>query len=167
MWPDESVLLEGLLKDSTYKFADDINTAQVETITDMVLKSWNAAVEEIKKADREGMLAWCKFKDTGVRHLLKLPAFSSLHLPIGGGTNIINAVKSNHGPSWRMIVQLSANTEAYGIYPGGQSGNPGSKYYDNFIDYWVAGKYYPLLFVDSEGAAKNEKMKWKMVFQKS
>ena len=167
LWPDESVLLEGLLRDSTYKFADDINTAQVETITDMVLKSWNAAVEEIKKADREGMLAWCKFKDTGVRHLLKLPAFSSLHLPIGGGTNIINAVKSNHGPSWRMIVQLSAITEAYGIYPGGQSGNPGSKYYDNFIDYWVAGKYYPLLFVDSEGAAKNEKMKWKMVFQKS
>ena len=28
-------------------------------------------------------------------------------------------------PSWRMIVQLSNPTEAYGVYPGGQDGNPG------------------------------------------
>ena len=38
------------------------------------------------------------------------------------------------------------------VYPGGQSGNPGSKYYDTFVDTWAAGKYYPLLFVDREGA---------------
>ena len=43
-----------------------------------------------------------------------------------------------------MIVQLTKNTEAYGIYPGGQSGNPGTAYYDNFIDNWANGKYYPL-----------------------
>ena len=30
------------------------------------------------------------------------------------------------------------------MYPGGQSGNPGSKYYDNFVDEWVGGKYYTL-----------------------
>ena len=33
-----------------------------------------------------------------------------------------------------------------GIYPGGQSGYPGSIYYDNFIDDWVNGKYYNLNF---------------------
>jgi penicillin amidase len=49
-----------------------------------------------------------------------------------------------------MIVQLSANTEAYGIYPGGQSGNPGSPYYDNFIDNWSNGKYYPLWMMNRE-----------------
>ncbi len=167
LWPDQSVLLEGLLKDSVYKFADDITTPAVETIADMVLLSWKAGVKEIKKSDAEGRLAWGKFKDTGVRHLLKLPSFSRLHLPIGGGANIINATKSNHGPSWRMIVQLSAETEAYGVYPGGQSGNPGSKYYDGFIDDWAAGKYYPLLFVGAEAAAKDDKMKWKMTFEKA
>ena len=50
-----------------------------------------------------------------------------------------------------MIVQLTKKTEAYGIYPGGQSGNPGSLYYDNFIDNWANGKYYPLWMM-----AKNE-----------
>ena len=33
-----------------------------------------------------------------------------------------------------------------GIYPGGQSGYPGSIYYDNFIDDWVNGKLYDLEF---------------------
>ena len=39
--------------------------------------------------------------------------------------------------------------EAYkvkGIYPGGQSGYPGSIYYDNFINDWVNGNYYDLIF---------------------
>jgi penicillin amidase len=54
-----------------------------------------------------------------------------------------------------MIVQLSTPTEAYGVYPGGQSGNPGSKYYDNFIDDWAAGKYYTLwMMKETEGKDK-------------
>ena len=166
-WPDESTLLSGIQKDSTYKFADDINTAEIETVADMVLKAWKAAMVEIKKADGEGNLAWGKFKNTGVRHLLRIPALSRLSLTIGGGANIINATTSDHGPSWRMIVQLSATTEAYGIYPGGQNGNPGSKYYDNFIDHWAAGKYFSLIFVNEDTASRSEEMKWKMTFEKA
>ena len=49
-----------------------------------------------------------------------------------------------------MVISLTAKTEAYGIYPGGQSGNPGSKYYDNFIDQWAAGKYYSLWMMTRE-----------------
>ncbi len=167
VWPEEITLVEGLLKDSSYKFADDINTSDTETIADMVLKSWKSVVGEIKSADAEGRLAWGNFKNTGVRHLLKIPALGRLHLPIGGGEGIINATTSDHGPSWRMIVQLSSTTKAYGVYPGGQSGNPGSKYYDNFMDYWVAGKYFTLLFIDKDSAAKSDKMKWKMTFEKA
>lgn len=64
-----------------------------------------------------------------------------------------------------MIVHLSARTEAYGVYPGGQSGNPGSRFYDSFVDTWAAGKYYPL-FVMEEKDIKNEKVKWEMIFSK-
>ena len=62
-----------------------------------------------------------------------------------------------------MVVSLTAKTEAYGVYPGGQSGNPGSKYYDNFIDEWVAGKYYPLWMMTNE-EQNGIKVKWKMNF---
>lgn len=99
-------------------------------------------------------------------HLLKIPALSRFHLPIGGGAHIINATKDTHGPSWRMIVHLTDEIEAYGVYPGGQSGNPGSKYYDTFVDTWAKGVYYRLLFLKKEAVVKNEKIKWHLSFIK-
>ena len=77
----------------------------------------------------------------------------SLNIPIIKRSellNAINATKKDHGASWRMVISLTAKTEAYGVYPGGQSGNPGSKYYDNFIDQWAAGKYYSLWMMTKE-----------------
>lgn len=165
-WPDESTLLEGLLRDSTYKFVDDVNTPAIENMHDIVLRAWQAACKQIKTADNKHELTWGKFKDTGIRHLLKLPSLSRLHLPVGGGENIINASIGNHGPSWRMVVQLSDQTEAFGVYPGGQSGNPGSKYYDTFVDSWVNGKYYPLLFLNHQSAQNSSDIKWTMTFSK-
>ena len=92
-----------------------------------------------------------------------LSPFSRLNLPVGGGTHCIDAIKKNHGPSWRMIVSLSPETEAYGVYPGGQSGNPGSKYFDNDVDKWVAGKYNTLWMMKKEEAA-DKRIKWTMNF---
>ena len=164
--PFESTLLEGVLKDSAYKFLDNINTTQIETLADEATAAFKRASIELGKIETSGKLDWAKYKDTHINHLLRLPEFSRLHLPIGGGTNIINATKENHGPSWRMIVSLTKNTEAYGVYPGGQSGNPGSKYYDNFIDQWVAGKYYTLWMMTKE-EQKDKRIKGVMSFSKN
>ena len=163
--PFESTLLEAILKDSAFKFLDDINTSQRETLPDNVTAAFKKAVVELKDIESKGKLEWAKYKDSKVQHLTKLPAFSRLHLPIGGGTHCINATKSNHGPSWRMIVSLTPQTEAYAVYPGGQSGNPGSRYYDNFIDTWVAGKYYTI-WVMKQGEENDKRIKWKMSFSK-
>jgi penicillin amidase len=165
-WPDESALVENLLKGVTYKFIDDISTRRIETLNEIVLRAYKKAYKELRKAGDEGKLAWGKFKDTGVRHLLKIPALNRLHLPIGGGDHIINATKSTHGASWRMVVQLTTKIEAYGVYPGGQSGNPGSKYYDMFIDTWANGKYYPLLFINEDEAKRSSQIKWATTFSK-
>ena len=64
-----------------------------------------------------------------------------------------------------MIVHLTDKIEAYGVYPGGQSGNPGSKYYDSFVDQWAAGKYYEIWFMHA-GDKLDKKAKWKMTFDK-
>lgn len=165
MLPYESTLLDGIIKDSAYKFLDDITTPQTETINDDVTVAFKDAVIELKNLDKTGKLEWAKFKDTRVMHLTKLEALSRLHLPIGGGTYSINATKGTHGPSWRMIVSLTPETEAYGVYPGGQNGNPGSKYYDNFIGTWAAGKYYPL-WIMKASEASDKRIKWKMSFSK-
>jgi penicillin amidase len=52
-----------------------------------------------------------------------------------------------------MIVQLGDRPVAYGIYPGGQSGNEGSTYYDDFLSDWNKGKYYRLSFFMSQTEA--------------
>ena len=101
-------------------------------------------------------ITWSELKNTSVAHLAKLAPFSFDHLKIGGWGNTINAAKGDHGPSWRMIVQMGKDEiEAYGVYPGGQSGNPGSAHYDDMLQHWVDGKYYRLLFLPNANEQNN------------
>jgi penicillin amidase len=45
-----------------------------------------------------------------------------------------------------MIVELGPEIKAWGVYPGGASGNPGSPNYDHMIESWRTGKLYELHF---------------------
>jgi penicillin amidase len=60
-----------------------------------------------------------------------------------------------------MIVELTPKTEAYGVYPGGQSGNPGSMYYDTFVDQWASGQYYPLWVMEKD-ETRDKRIRWKV-----
>ncbi|WP_299123468.1 penicillin acylase family protein [uncultured Winogradskyella sp.] len=135
-------------------FMDILDTPEKETAKDLFKLSFSKAV--LKLSDwrtKNGDLKWVNYKGTFAGHLLQaLPAFSRFDIPIGGGKNIVNATSKNWGPSWRMIVEMTSPPTALGIYPGGQSGNPGSKYYDNFIDDWAAGKYHDLNFLQNDTA---------------
>lgn len=166
-WPDEQTTIEALLRDSTFKYIDNINTAPKETIQDLVTWAFSTASVDLKRKEAEGKLEWWKFKNPTIYHILKEPllAFARSGLKVGGNGNIINAITHSHGPSWRMIVQLTDKTLAYGVYPGGQSGNPGSKYYDMFVDNWVTGKYYELWFM-TDADRKDPKAKWRIHFSK-
>ncbi|MET0637625.1 MAG: penicillin acylase family protein [Chitinophagaceae bacterium] len=165
-WPEESTLVDGLRSDSVYKFIDDINTPRQETLADLLAGSLKKASIKLKASELDGKLKWSAYQGTRVLHLLKLPAFSRLNLPAGGGEGIINATKENHGPSWRMVVRMDQQPQGFGIYPGGQSGNPGSRFYDNFVDAWVKGEYYPLWVMKSTDLG-DKRIKWIMNFSKS
>lgn len=151
-FPQTHTLVEALLRDTAFYFVDNIQTPQKESLSDIVTQALKTVAPQLN-----GLPAtWGAYKATSVRHLLhmSLPAFSRQQLPIGGGRYIINATTETHGPSWRMIVHLSDDTEAYGVYPGGQSGNPGSHFYDMFVDSWAEGKFYPLRVAKTEADAK-------------
>lgn len=137
-------------------FMDIMDTPEIETAKDLFNLSFSKAVTKLKDwKEKNGDLNWVNYKGTFAGHLLQaLPAFSRFDIPIGGGKNIVNATSKNWGPSWRMIVEMTSPPTALGIYPGGQSGNPGSKYYDNFIDDWAAGKYHSLNFLQNNTATE-------------
>ncbi len=162
--PFESTLLEAVLRDTAFKFIDKKKTSQKETLSEVVTSAVKKAAIELSKIESAGKLDWEKFKATHIDHLARvLTPFNRMDLPIGGGRHIINATRDNHGPSWRMVVSLTTPTEAYGVYPGGQSGNPGSKFYDTFVDQWAAGKYYSLWLMN-KNEIKDPRIKWKMIF---
>jgi len=163
LWPSESTLLDDITKYPDFKFFDNVNTTQHETLSDDVTAAFQKAAAVVRQADENGTMEWAKYKDTRVEHLARIDAFSRLHLPIGGGANTINAAKEQHGPSWRMIVSLTPETEAYGIYPGGESGNPGSAFYDNFVSDWAVGKYYKLWMMKAS-EANDKRVKGTMSF---
>jgi len=157
--------VEGVCKDSAYPCLDDQRTKQKETLADEATAAFKAAAAAADKLAAEGKLEWEKYKATGIFHLAKLAPLGRLKLPIGGGNHCINAAKPNHGPSGGMMVGQTQQTEAWGVYPGGKSGNPGSKYYDSFVDQWAEGKYY-LLWVMTADDKTAPRVKWKMTFSK-
>jgi penicillin G amidase len=173
--PEEQTILELLKKDSALKFINARRISSEKTLGGIVttsLKSTVMVVESLMKKDpKKFSLEWYKANNAGIYHIadksekkILLP-FARRKLQVGGSGDIVNAIKGSHGPSWRMVVQLTNETEAYGVYPGGQSGNPGSKYYDNMVDYWVKGKYYKLWFMhDADRTSKD--IKWTMKFSR-
>ena len=143
-WPLESTLTEVMLRGDTFAFYDNVNTQKVENLMDVTTMAFTKMCDTVALLRQNGKISWYKFNNVRVTHLARLAPFSRSGFSANGGRNSINANHGTHGPSWRMVVSLTPETEAWGIYPGGQSGNPASKYYDDFIPDWSAEKYYKL-----------------------
>ena len=45
-----------------------------------------------------------------------------------------------------MVVEMGPEVRAWATYPGGQSGNPMSSFYDNRIEGWSRGELEEILF---------------------
>ena len=135
----------------TLSFFDLVATPEKETATDILRKSFSAGVAAIEewKTKNNRALEWASYKDSFIGHLLRQKALS-VNVRSGGGSSVVNAHTQTHGPSWRMIVSLDkTGIKAVGVYPGGQSGNPGSPYYSNMIEPWATAKYFTLRLVSS------------------
>jgi len=89
---------------------------------------------------------WGDQRLANVQHLLALPGFGreSLAVPSGPGTLSPNDGRGFHGASWRFVVELGSTLQAWGTYPGGQSGNPVSTRYADRIPLWQKGELAPL-----------------------
>lgn len=50
------------------------------------------------------------------------------------------------GQSFTYVANLSNISDSFGVYPGGQSEDPASTQYDNYVFVWIKGDYLQLLF---------------------
>lgn len=121
-------------------------TPEKENAADLALAALLKVAEEMAIDYGDAAFNLAKAKAAVIPHLGRIPGFD-MPLMLGGDGNAPNAIKKSHGPSWRMMVEMGDYPTAMGIYPGGQSGNPGSPYYDNFVADWSRGEYQPLILM--------------------
>jgi penicillin amidase len=119
------------------------NTPTQEMAGDHVKQGFKEFLSSIQEWESsEGDYSWANYKKTSIQHLVpQFASFSVKNIYTGGGRGMINATSERSGASWRMVVEMGDEISAFGIYPGGQSGNPGSKFYSNFIPIWANGEY--------------------------
>lgn len=122
-------------------------TPEKEDVGAIVITSFQKTLDEIGDKLLDPNFDWAKHKKTSIMHLARIPAFSEQDLDVGGYRHALNAISENHGPSWRMVVELGKELKAWGVFPGGQSGNPGSRFYKTDLDKWMKGEYNELYFM--------------------
>ncbi|MFC6996339.1 penicillin acylase family protein [Rufibacter roseus] len=159
--PARDRLVQMILQEPTARWFDDVTTPIKETMADLANATFRAVADSAASGE-EKEWEWGHAKNSNIRHLAQLPGFGQ-KLYSGGSANSINALNGSHGPAWRMVVQMGPTVKAWGVYPGGQSGNPGSPFYDNQLEDWQKGNLHQLLFLRSaEDRPEQTGVVWKL-----
>ncbi len=117
-----------------------------------VLFALDDAVAEITRrlsADRRRWV-WGALHKALFRHPL-VDAFDLEEIPRGGDANTVNATGGANylqrsGASYREILDVSNWDNSVAINVPGQSAQPTSPYYDNLLQLWATGRYFPLAY---------------------
>ncbi|MEG9194366.1 MAG: penicillin acylase family protein [Candidatus Methanoglobus sp.] len=125
---------------------DDRRTPEVENRSDIALRAFKLAIEEIEK---NGYKRYGDFNRLNIQHPFSkvVGFFNYPEIPMSGDEwTVFNFHRSVNysgsvyqaGSSWRMIVSFG---DDYCVIPGGNSGNFLSRNYDDQLRLWSEGKY--------------------------
>ena len=157
--PNELSLLS-LLSDSASVWWDRRGTPAVERRDQIVALSLASALASTIAEHGEpaaGGWRWGSIRTANIGHLLRIPDWSANDVPVQGGPSTLSPISGNgsFGPSWRMVVELAPEVRAWGIYPGGQSGNPASSRYRDRVRRWSNGRLDTLRMPRTAGDLKH------------
>ncbi len=159
LFPESWRLIELMTNAPDNDFFDFKETKdKKETAKDIAMSALKETAETAADWKMDGKyISWEKHRQMRIPHLVRsLKGFRSEYIAAGGSGDVLNAINANgkqnwaFGPSWRMIVELGDEPKAYGVYPAGQSGNPGSPYFDSMISTWAKGEYYELILMKNK-----------------
>lgn len=140
-----------LLRDSASSWWDDRRTGAEEDRDRLLARALSQALTQTLQRRGEpdaGGWRWDRVRHANIYHLLRIPSLSALRIPVQGGQATLNPFsgRGGFGPSWRMVVELGPEIRAWGVYPGGQSGNPASSRYLDRLPRWRDGELDTLRF---------------------
>jgi penicillin G amidase len=143
---------------------DQKETPEVETPAQLCKTAYQEALASYALLIPQQKEQWGAYRGMTINHIARIPAFATT-VNTDGHPNAPNANRNGNGPSWRMIVDLQDSIKGYGVFPGGQSGNPGSKHYDDMLNHWAEGKYYDLVFL-TQADQTHERIRFTQKFTK-
>jgi len=147
--PDRDRTIKLLLKEPNSKWFDNIHTSAKEDCKEILNQTFAVTVAELtRKYGKPGTKwEWGNVKETYINHLANILGLGVGNFKAGGASTTVNALIDGHGPSWRMVVQMGPQVKGFGVFPGGESGNPGSFFYSNLLQTWKDGRLNELLFL--------------------
>jgi penicillin G amidase len=126
---------------------DRVSTSETEDAAGLLAASLEAAADSVSLTGE----TWGEVHGLLIRHITGSAALRPLWrgpLPYPGYSETLSPGAGRtvtHSASWRVVLDLQGETvSARGIYPGGQSGNPFSRRYDDFVDDYVQFNHYAL-----------------------
>jgi penicillin amidase len=169
---DKQEVIDSLGQDlEAWTIGDPTNSAftppggATQTATDVMRKAFHMAYSSLKAdlGPDPGSWTWGTLHTRVLDNLAQISGLSygpraergDANTPLAAGGS-----PSNHGPSWRMVVDWGTHTFS-GIYPGGQSENPASSWYLDRVDTWWSGQYAPMLNAN-QAASSSGAATWKL-----
>lgn len=151
--PSEDVLWQLLSERPSSKWFNRESTDEREHAGDILRLTIESAAQRLAAdfGDDSSAWQWRLYSEVLFRHVTQAdplnalwrgpyeyPGFAETLSPAGGRP-------VTHSASWRVVLDFSTSPPtAFGIYPGGQSGNPMSPLYDRHIDDYLNFRYYEL-----------------------
>jgi penicillin amidase len=141
----QQLMLVTLMRDNDNAWWDMRSTTDVVENRDAVVlnalrRAWTTTSARL--GNEPSAWKWSDVRTINVNHLLKLPGFGRESLAVTSGPGTLSPAENGgtHGASWRFVVELAPAIRAWGVYPGGQSGNPVSSRYADRMALWQAGE---------------------------
>ena len=157
--------LEGVLERSDAHWCDDQATAAVETCAQQIDTAFTKALDELQAAHGSDLAAWrwgdahiARSEHRPFSRVKALARWFELRTPVGGDTYTVNVSRVNlrpdpstqelyldeHGPSLRALYDLGDPKQSRVMHSTGQSGNPLSPWYRDFVEPWKRVEYVSL-----------------------
>ena len=142
--------LENLtIRDPSSHWFNNVSSNQAQARDQVINQAFNDTVQYLlgRLGPTPASWTWGLIHFREFDHLSGLSALQRGPYPAGGDgftLNVAGGLVSKGGPSWRQIIDFGNLNNSLAIYPGGQSGNPLSVHYDDFlVGSYLDGKYLP------------------------
>ncbi len=144
--------------DSDAEWIDDKRTPQRESLSDIVLRSFQMAWDQLSSTlgKDSSKWTWNRWVNTEIPHMARIPGFGTKTLDMDGSSDSVRGNRGWHGAVYRFVIELGAQPRAWMQVPGGNSGDPFARDFERFTNEWARGEMRPVEFyADLEEARRH------------